>query len=143
MKRITLILCLIQLLASIVAFGTCSTNVMPSHASSCDQDTVSSHYMAYLDQEGNSSAYIYCLATCSFNMTNCTFTTPTAQGCTSSGSYSNVWIQSYVVGTTNQCTLGSYETIVNYYSFSTSGSPKQQGETQKYIADGNNCGAKP
>jgi hypothetical protein len=119
------------------AWAGCNKNQSPDNKSCCDKDTDSTQMVCFTDQEGQSAANVYCHADCDYQSSTCTFTKPATHGCTSSGSYNDVWKRTNT-GTHCECIAG--EKKVDYYQYTTGPSPVHQGETVKYIIDEDNCG---
>ena len=140
-KVASLMLSLVMLNPCMLVNAACQPGEIPDHKSCCDTDTGNNNnqYECHVGQEKSSAAAnVYCHQKCKLVQSDCKFTEPATSGCTSSGSYSNVWKWTNT-GTSHQCQRQG-QSDVAYYTYTAGSEPAHQGETQKYIIDEDNCG---
>ncbi len=93
---------------------------------------------ATLGQENSSeAANVWCLGGC-LDTSTCTFAAGPDSGCTSDGTYTNVWIHTSNASAKANCDNGT--TYYYSYTYGTSPAPTLQGTTVKYIIDMMGCG---
>ncbi|HEX3626280.1 MAG TPA: hypothetical protein VH280_12735 [Verrucomicrobiae bacterium] len=92
-------------------------------------------FSTYQDQAEQNAAYTFCLANGTWeSYPKCTFQKfPLPTGCTSNGTYSNVWYQVLKGQADSVCTGW-------YLNFSDDGNAIPEGTTLMYVNDNMNCG---
>jgi hypothetical protein len=122
------------------AWATCYPGVKPSSTSGCDPDSGDSQTRTTQDQAGQGGANTFCIGICTNDTAYCNFQRPATSGCTSSGTYSNVWTwTAHVTGPYNCArTTGTYY----HYNYEAS-QPTSAGEAVKYVIDFMNCEPHP
>ena len=119
--------------------GTCVKNSSPSNFSTCNPGQAATAYVNFQDQNETQQAYTYCLHTCCFDNSTCkNANNSITTGCTSNGSYTHTWQETY---TSTAYSYGD-KTCTGWYNYTVPVplNAVDKGEWQKYIVDGTNCG---